>query len=620
MLNGINASLATLRGYIILGSDPIKAKQFSDKRSESWNNIDTALASFSTLAENWTNPNNVATLNAIRSELIEFRKAQDEIEAIAQTSKNVPAIDLLLTQAAPLAGQILANVTAIIDEEEKLAATPARKKLLKDLADTRGSFAVGLANIRAFLLSGDPAFRDIFLEKWQVNIESAANVNKVKHLLNDSQRRSWDSIIELRRQFEALPPKMFTLREAADWNKANYLLGTKAAPRASVILDGLSAMRISQELLMQKDLDLLMAVSDSVKLMQVIIAIIAIFSSAAIAFAIVRGLLAQLGGEPEEVKELATRISSGDLSQALNSDGRKQVGVYAAMVTMQENLVEVVQKIQENAEQITYASGQVSSTANSLSGAASEQAASVEQTSASVEQMGASIAQNSENARMTDSIASESAIGAAEGGEAVAKTVEAMRKISEKITIVEDIAYQTNMLALNAAIEAARAGQHGKGFAVVASEVRKLAERSQAAASEIGTLTGDSLLLAERAGNLLEKMVPDIQKTAGLVQEITAASEEQSSGVGQINDAMQQLDNVTQQNAAGSEQLAATAEEMQAQSESLKNVISFFRIEAVKRDSSPAESEELISVSAEKNLRSGTILDTPLGKTELQLS
>ncbi|MCP4490638.1 MAG: hypothetical protein GY820_25500, partial [Gammaproteobacteria bacterium] len=186
------------------------------------------------------------------------------------------------------------------------------------------------------------------------------------------------------------------------------------------------------------------------------------------------------------------------------------------------------------------------------------------------------ITQNSENSRITDSIATESSNAAKQGGESVIQTVQAMKDIAEKITIIEDIAYQTNMLALNAAIEAARAGEHGKGFAVVATEVRKLAERSQVAASEISDLTGDSVKVAERAGGLLEKMVPDIAKTAELVQEISAASEEQAGGAGQINGAMQQLDQVTQQNAAASEQLAATAQEMRGQSQALLEMISFF--------------------------------------------
>ncbi|MBN4079271.1 hypothetical protein JYT26_01385 [Beggiatoa alba] len=310
-----------------------------------------------------------------------------------------------------------------------------------------------------------------------------------------------------------------------------------------------------------------------------IMSAVALVLGVLIAYWITRSIMGQLGADPAEVRVLAEAIANGDLTMDLSGvDEKKRVGVYAAMINMQQKLIKVVQQIQGNSEQISSASIQVSATASSLSEATSEQAASVEETSASVEEMGASISQNSENAQTTDKIASESAVAATEGGEAVAGTVLAMTQIAEKISIIEDIAYQTNMLALNAAIEAARAGEHGKGFAVVAAEVRKLAERSQIAASEISTLTGDSVKVAEKAGNLLEKMVPDITRTAELVQEISAASEEQSSGVGQITSAMQQLDKVTQQNAAGSEELAATAEEMQAQSENLQQVVSFFRL------------------------------------------
>jgi len=279
--------------------------------------------------------------------------------------------------------------------------------------------------------------------------------------------------------------------------------------------------------------------------------------------------------------KFANALAEGDLSSTIEVKSKDETGqLLSAMDSMSHKLIDVVQQIQDNSNQISSAAAQVSDTANSLSSAASQQAASVEQTSASIEEMGASITQNSENAQMTDKIATESAIAASEGGESVSGTVKAMTQIAEKISIIEDIAYQTNMLALNAAIEAARAGEHGKGFAVVAAEVRKLAERSQVAASEISTLTDDSVKVAEKAGTLLEKMVPDVTQTAQLVQEISAASEEQSSGVGQITSAMQQLDKVTQQNAAGSEELAATAEEMQAQSENLQQVVGFFRLTA----------------------------------------
>jgi methyl-accepting chemotaxis protein len=295
---------------------------------------------------------------------------------------------------------------------------------------------------------------------------------------------------------------------------------------------------------------------------------------------IIRGIMSQLGAEPPIILEIAEKIAAGDLEAEQTHSKGKIVGVLAAMITMRQKLVSVIGEVNSTSTSLASASEQISGTAQSLSEGASEQAASVEETSASVEQMGASINQNSENARVTDGIATESANAAKEGGESVIATVQAMKDIAGKITIIEDIAYQTNMLALNAAIEAARAGEHGKGFAVVAAEVRKLAERSQVAATEISELTGVSVKVAEKAGGLLEKMVPDISRTAELVQEITAASEEQASGVSQITSAMNQLDQVTQQNAAGSEELAATADEMRSQSQSLIEMMRFFRLDS----------------------------------------
>ena len=297
-------------------------------------------------------------------------------------------------------------------------------------------------------------------------------------------------------------------------------------------------------------------------------------------FWIVRNLMRQLGGEPAYATEVVGKIAAGDLAVNVNVRPGDCTSMLFSIKGMSIRLSQIIGEVRNSADALSSASQDVSSTAQSMSQATNEQAASVEETSASVEQMVASITQNSENAKVTDSMASQAAKQATEGGVAVKETVIAMKQIAGKIGIIDDIAYQTNLLALNAAIEAARAGEHGKGFAVVAAEVRKLAERSQIAAQEIGELAGSSVDKAEQAGKLLDEIVPAINKTSDLVQEITAASDEQSSGAAQINTAMNQLNGITQQNASSTEELAATAENMSGQAEQLKQLMNFFNVDS----------------------------------------
>jgi len=282
---------------------------------------------------------------------------------------------------------------------------------------------------------------------------------------------------------------------------------------------------------------------------------------------------------------IAKQVASGDLTGHVEVRSKDETGqLLESLNNMKVSLTNIVDEVRNGATNLASAAAQVSASASSLSQGSSEQAASVEETTASLEQMSASISQNAENSRQMEQMSSKGAKEAEESGQAVKDTVTAMVSIAERISIIEEIAYQTNLLALNAAIEAARAGEHGRGFAVVATEVRKLAERSQAAAKEIAGQAGDSVKVAERSGELLGALVPAIRKTADLVQEVSAASREQASGVNQINKAMAQVDRVTQRNASSVEELSSAAEEMSSQAEGMQQLMGFFKVEEAQPD------------------------------------
>ncbi|MBJ6726771.1 methyl-accepting chemotaxis protein [Geomesophilobacter sediminis] len=279
--------------------------------------------------------------------------------------------------------------------------------------------------------------------------------------------------------------------------------------------------------------------------------------------------------------EFSEAVASGDLTRQIDLHRKDEVGQLAAALNeMVARLKEVVAEVTTAADNVAAGSQELSASAETMSQGATEQAASAEEASSSMEEMSANIKQNADNALQTEKISLKSAKDAQEGGEAVQQTVAAMKEIAGKINIIEEIARQTNLLALNAAIEAARAGEHGKGFAVVASEVRKLAERSQKAAAEISDLSTSSVSIAEKAGGMLTQMVPDIQRTAELVQEIAAACREQDTGGEQINKAMQQLDQVIQQNASAAEEMSSTSEELSSQAEQLQSAVAFFKTDS----------------------------------------
>jgi methyl-accepting chemotaxis protein len=308
--------------------------------------------------------------------------------------------------------------------------------------------------------------------------------------------------------------------------------------------------------------------------------ILVAFAFAAVALAAAGGwILRGVRRSLDAAVRAAERIAEGDLRETVEVTSRDELGdLQAAMRRMGERLASVIAEVRGGSEALSAASAQVSSTSQDLSRGTSEQAASVEETTSSLAGMGTGVRANAENGRQTARMAADGAERALQSGRAVTETVEAMRSITERISIIDELAYQTNLLALNAAIEAARAGDHGRGFAVVATEVRKLAERSQRASKEIGELAERSLGVAETSGKLLSELVDSIRKTSDLMQEVSASSQEQLDGIQQVTVALGAVDDVAQRNASAAEELSSTAEEVSAQSTALRDLVAFFQL------------------------------------------
>lgn len=575
VINGINLSLAGLRGYMILGNEPNKAKAMQDTRMAAWNLIESSIKELDVLAKNWTAPANVNRLKEIKSELKAFRVAQQEIENISHSDNNIASYKLLLTDAAPRAGKILTHITAIIDEESALKATTDRKNLLKNLADTRGSFAVGLANIRAYLLSGDNAFKTNFEQRWQVNEQRVNTINESQvYLLTPSQKKSWQAFIKVRDEFKDLPAQMFSLRSADDWNKANYWLGTKAAPRASKILSLLDKMKISQEKLLNNDIEEAASLGQTLKSTLIVITLVSLVLGIFCAILFSRDLLARLGN----ILTRAKSIADGDMSgEALEIKGKDELSDLTVSINqMSGSLLALVKKTANSMVDASKGTAEILTANQTMSSGVNEQTAQIEQIAAAIEELSNSSLEVANNC-VDASDSTTAALKLAEsGGEIVQNTLTQMisikeafdsssiaitslstqsKQIEDILSVIKGIADQTNLLALNAAIEAARAGEQGRGFAVVADEVRQLASRTTDATAEVegaiesmrqeteqavnmmtkgGVKVEQGVDMTNNAASSLNDIIDSVNSMVEKIQAIAATAEEQSMTTAEV--------------------------------------------------------------------------------------
>ncbi|GJD30265.1 hypothetical protein PMNALOAF_1509 [Methylobacterium adhaesivum] len=469
----------------------------------------------------------------------------------------------------------------------ELSARISELRNRADLSNESRSLIDGI-EIKALQMRGD-VFRSIVITDEAVLTKAAAAFAEMRSALyRDLVKLSelgagagvtdgGAAITTATRQWTAVADKIFALGVAnTDAKALRYYVGPFTDGRRAVVED-VAKLRAYEEQVAQTFVRDTQVAYESTRTITIAVSagavLLGLVMASWIAITISRGL--------SKAVSAAQSVAAGDLTKDVAVSGRDEItDLLKAIQAMTLKLRAVVSEALTAAGNVSSGSQELSASAEQLSQGSTEQASSTEEASASMEEMAANVKQNAENASQTETIARQSAKDAEASGAAVGRAVDAMQTIAQKITIVQEIARQTDLLALNAAVEAARAGEHGRGFAVVASEVRKLAERSQAAAAEIGTLSTDTVKAAREAGDMLGRLVPDIKRTAALVEEITAACREQDVGSGQINQAIQQLDKVTQQNASASEQVSATSEELAAQADRLQTTISYFRIDA----------------------------------------
>lgn len=593
MVNNINSSLASLRGWMLTGNET-----FKQQRAGVWRNIDSDRAKMDKLAATWTNSDNVRNWSEFKSVLEEFRSAQADVERIANSPEETPATLMLVTEAAPRAAIIVGSITRMIDLEAEERATADRKALLGMMADVRGTMGLSLANIRAYLLTGDAKFRSVFDTLWAKNERRFADLGKQVHLMTPQQRTAFDALSAARTEFAPLPPRMFDIRGSKQWNMANYTLVQKAAPRAGKLLtilvgdlrsDGTRAggMVANQRNLLNTDADEMRAEIGVLTKIEWILLFGGIVFALAITFFTVRALVKPINALTGTMQALAEGDNSVDVPATERSD---ELGEMAATVLVfKENAIEVerLKEEQDKAEQaaaeekkkamddmansfeatvlgvverVAASSVEMQSVAAQVSGAAQiseneavavasaaeQTATNVQTVAAATEEMTSTIGEISQQVSQASQLTSNATQQVATADQQIRTLVDNVERVGEVVGLISDIADQTNLLALNATIEAARAGDAGKGFAVVASEVKSLADQTNKATDEIAGLISGVQSATRESATAIEEIGGSVRNVNEVTTGIASAVEEQNAATQEISRNIQEAASATQ--------------------------------------------------------------------------
>ncbi len=609
----VQGSLAALRGYVLLG-----AEKFKEQRAERWKRIDEKSAALSKLGEELLTREDAAVLARVMEKLAELRKAQDEVEAVAQTEENVHAVKLMKREVSPAVGAMVESIGAMIDIEQKESASAERKALLGALADSRGSLGVGIASLRAFVQSNAASDKADFEKRWAVNGKAFERVEGMKGLFTAEQAAAWTKYSAARSGLGATLAKVVSERERADWNQAIHVLGTKAAPTAAAIQSDMKTItdRLVERSAAEERGLVLAAQRMGVSVFAV--AGVSLVLGVVTAVYIARSVSRAVG----LILWRMTAVADGDLlgEELSTGTGDEIAEIAHSLNVMSGSLRKVVGEIGSSSNEVAAAATEIAASAEQMTAGVKAQNSQLGEMAGAMSEMNASIAQVANQAVGAAQSADESGKTAKRGAEIVSGTIENMqtigtqtresveyvrtlgergKQVGQVAQVINDIAEQINLLALNAAIEAARAGEHGRGFAVVADEVRKLADRTSSATKEIAesikAIQSETTNVVQRieagrqsvdvgvqraatAGESLTEILASVGSVERVVSSIASAAKEQSLASEQISKSIESVNAASQETEAGAGQCATAANQLSTRAERLRTLVARFKV------------------------------------------